>query len=113
MTKCLDGTCCDVSRERHLDSVTLIRTCKRLGYDVDHLYLEGVIEPAVKTEDANRSLEQNPAAIGRAQHQLTAAPGPALDRQQAPFRNWCLLYGCKEYSGYTNLRPDDARGGRA
>jgi hypothetical protein len=105
-----------------LDSVTLVRTFERLGYDVDHLYLEGVIEPAVKTEDVYRSLEQSPTAIGRAQHQLTAAPGPALvgddasyladlaaigtadpkwcryipagqalDRQQAPFRDWCYF----------------------
>jgi hypothetical protein len=105
-----------------LDNIMLNRTFKRLGYDIDHLYLEGVIEPAVKTEDVYRSLEQNPAAIGRAQHQLTAAPSPALvgddvsyladfaaigtadpkwcgyipagqalDRQQAPFRDWCFF----------------------
>jgi hypothetical protein len=61
-----------------LDSGLLIRTFERLGYDIDRLYLEGVIEPAIKIEDVYRGLEQNPAAVGRAQQLLTAAPDPAL-----------------------------------
>jgi hypothetical protein len=61
-----------------LDSGVLIHTLERLGYDIDHLYLEGVIEPAIKIEDVYRGLEQNPAVIGRAQQQLMAAPSPAV-----------------------------------
>ena len=59
-----------------MDNGVLIRTFERLGYDIDHLYLEGVIEPAIKIEDVYRSLEQNPAVIGRAQQQLMTAPSP-------------------------------------
>ena len=61
-----------------LDAAVLIRTFERLGYDIDHLYLEGVIEPAIKIEDVYRGLGQNSAAIGRAQRQLTAALSPGL-----------------------------------
>jgi hypothetical protein len=68
-----------------LDNGVLIRTFERLGYDVDHLYLEGVIEPAIRPEDVYRGLEQNPAAIGRAQQQLTADPSPALAGDDASY----------------------------
>jgi hypothetical protein len=61
-----------------LDSGVLISTFERLGYDIDHVYLEGVIEPAIKIEDVYRGLEENAAAIGRAQHQLTLTPSPAM-----------------------------------
>jgi hypothetical protein len=60
----------------------MISTFERLGYDIDTLYQEGVIEPAIKIEDVYRSLEKNPTAIQRAQQWLTAAtlsPGVAGD----------------------------------
>ena len=60
-----------------LDNGVLIHTFELLGYDIDHLYLEGVIEPAIKIEDVYRGLEQNPAVVGRAQRQLMAAPSPS------------------------------------
>jgi hypothetical protein len=68
-----------------LDSGVLISTFERLGYDIDHLYLEGVIEPAIKVEDVYRGLEQNPAAIGRAQQQLTVVPSPAMVGDDASY----------------------------
>jgi hypothetical protein len=104
-----------------LDNGVLISTFERLGYDIDHLYLEGVIEPAIKIEDVYRGLAQNPAAISHAQ-QLTVKsssvmtgddasyladlaavgsadakwcayipPGQALRVEQAPFRDWCYF----------------------
>jgi hypothetical protein len=109
-----------------LDNGVLIGTFEKLGYDIDHLYLEGVIEPAVKIEDVYRGLEHNLAAIGRAQ-QLAASPnaatvgddasyladlaaigtadpkwcayipaGEALGQEQALFRDWCYLTVAKD-----------------
>jgi len=68
-----------------LDSGVLISTFEQLGYDIDHLYLEGVIEPAIKIEDVYRGLEQNPAAIGRAQQQLMVAPSPSVVGDDASY----------------------------
>jgi hypothetical protein len=68
-----------------LDGGVLIGTFARLGYDIDHLYLEGVIEPAIKIEDVYRGLGQNPAAIGRAQQQLTKALSPRLVGDDASY----------------------------
>jgi hypothetical protein len=104
-----------------LDNEVLISTFERLGYDIDHLYLEGVIEPAIKIEDVYRGLEKNTAAISYAQ-QLTVTPsslmagddasyladlaaigsadakwcayippGQALSLEQAKFRDWCYF----------------------
>lgn len=55
-----------------LDDKVLIRTFDRLGYDVDQLYLEGVIEPAIKIDDVYRGLLQNPDAIDHAKERVAA-----------------------------------------
>ena len=104
-----------------LDDHVLVRAFQQLGYDIDQLHLEGVIEPAIRIEDVYRGLESNPAAIGRARR-LIAAPSPVLAdddasyladlaavgtpdpkwceyipggqflrREQAPFRDWCYF----------------------
>jgi hypothetical protein len=68
-----------------LDNDVMIGTFQRLGYDIDHLYLEGVIEPAIKIEDVYRGLEKNPAAVARAQQQLKAAQDTGLVDDDASY----------------------------
>jgi hypothetical protein len=68
-----------------LDNDVLIRTFQQLGYDIDQLYLEGVIEPAIKIGDVYRSLEQDPAAINQAQQRLTAAPSTGTAGNDASY----------------------------
>jgi hypothetical protein len=102
-----------------LENKVLLRTFARLGYEVDQLHLEGVIEPAIRIVDVYRGLERNPAAVDRAM-QHVRAPAPSLtgddasylahlsaiakgdanwcayipadlevNQEQAPFRDWC------------------------
>jgi len=89
-----------------LDNGVLIRTFERLGYDVDHLYLEGVIEPAIKIDDVYRGLEQNPVAIGRAQQQLTAALSPELLGDDASYLADLAAIGTADpkWCGYIPVR---------
>jgi hypothetical protein len=68
-----------------LDHDVMIHTFDRLGYDIDQLYMEGVIEPAVKIEDVYRGLEKNPLAINRAQQQLAAAGHSTLVDDDASY----------------------------
>jgi hypothetical protein len=68
-----------------LDNDVMIRTFQRLGYDIDQLYLEGVIEPAIKIEDVYRGLEKNPAAVARAQQHLKAAQNTGLVGDDASY----------------------------
>jgi hypothetical protein len=68
-----------------LDNDVMIGTFQRLGYDIDTLYLEGVIEPAIRIEDVYRGLEKNTAAIRNAQQQLTAAASPELAGDDASY----------------------------
>ena len=48
----------------------LIRTFRQLGYDVDQLYLEGVIPPAIRVRDVYLGLERDAAVVARAKHLL-------------------------------------------
>jgi hypothetical protein len=68
-----------------LNNDVMICTFQRLGYDIDHLYLEGIIEPAIKIEDVYRGLEKNPAAVARAQQQLKAAQNTGLVDDDASY----------------------------
>ena len=100
---------------------TEIRAFQTLGYDVDQLHLEGVIEPAIRPIDVYRSLERKPGIVDRVQA-ILANPDPSLSSddknllahlgavvtgdvrwceripardtavtEQAPFRDWCYL----------------------
>ena len=100
---------------------TVIRAFNALGYDVDQLHLEGVIEPAIRPTDVYRSLEREPGIVDRVQQALTrqGATLPsddnsflahlaavtagdarwcdripahqALATEEVPFRDWCYL----------------------
>lgn len=99
----------------------LIRTFKQLGYDIDQLHLEGVIQPAIRIRDVYLGLERDPSVIARAEQLLmrpvpslhaddrlylahlaavaTADPkwcesipaGQTVSRIQMPFRDWCYF----------------------
>jgi hypothetical protein len=45
----------------------LVHTFEELGYDIDELYLEGVIGPPVTAEEVYRNVARKPIAIARAQ----------------------------------------------
>ena len=68
-----------------LNDDVMIHTFQRMGYDIDQLYLEGVIEPAIKTEDVYRGLEKNARAVGSAEQKLTAPSSPALVGNDASY----------------------------
>jgi hypothetical protein len=55
----------------------LIRTFERMGYDIDRMRVEGVMEPAIRMQDVYRSLERNSDALAGARQVLTHAD-PAL-----------------------------------
>jgi hypothetical protein len=100
---------------------TVIRSFNVLGYDVDQLYLEGVIEPAILPADVYRSLEREAGIVDRVQQAL-ARPNATLSShdkgflvhfaaatsgdvrwceripesepvatEEIPFRDWCYL----------------------
>jgi hypothetical protein len=56
---------------------TLIRAFDVMGYDVDRLYLEGVIGPAIVPADVYRSLEREAVTVDRVQENL-AHPNAAV-----------------------------------
>ena len=100
---------------------TEISAFEALGYDVDQLHLEGVIEPAIRPIDVYRSLERKPDVVDRVQNVLANAGSslsaddrnrlahlaavvtgdaswceriPARDTvatEEVPFRDWCYL----------------------
>ena len=100
---------------------TEVRAFETLGYDVDQLHLEGVINPAIVPIDVYRSLERRPGIVDRVQttlanpssslssddknllaHLAAVVTGdarwceriPASDSvvtEQVPFRDWCYL----------------------
>lgn len=100
---------------------TVIRAFNALGYDVDQLHLEGVIEPAIRPTDVYRSLEREPGIVDRVQqalahpnvtlssddksflvHFAAATSGDArwceripesqpVATEEIPFRDWCYL----------------------
>ena len=109
---------------RHFVSLfpeTEIRAFAALGYDVDQLYLEGVIEPAIKPADVYRGLQRESGIVDRVQqtlarksatlsgddtsflvHFAAATSGDArwceriperqtLATEAIPFRDWCYL----------------------
>jgi hypothetical protein len=109
---------------RHYASLapeTVIRTFDALGYDVDQLHLEGVIEQAIRPADVYRALERSPGIADRVREALDrdAAALDAGDRSflvhlaavatgnahwcdripereasesaTVPFRDWCYL----------------------
>jgi hypothetical protein len=102
-----------------LPNDALIHTFQQLGYDADSLYVEGAVQPAIRTRDVYLGLEHDPAAITRAER-LATRPDPRLQtddaayladlaaigsadpawcghippeqgssEQQTPFRDWC------------------------
>ena len=98
---------------------TEIRAFEVLGYDVDQLYLEGVIEPAIRPIDVYRGLEHSAGVVDRVQRALLGASlssddknllahlgavvtedatwceripaGDMVVTEQIPFRDWCYL----------------------
>ncbi len=58
----------------------VIRAFTTLGYDVDELYREGVIEQAIRPSDVYRSLEHEPGVIDRVQQAL-ARPDAVLSTE--------------------------------
>jgi hypothetical protein len=61
-----------------LGDTVLVHTFQRLGYDIDQLHLDGVIEPAIRIEDVYRGIPQDSAAMGRAARQLRHTPTAGL-----------------------------------
>ena len=104
-----------------LSDAALVETFRGLGYDLDDMHLDGLIQPPVRPADTYEGLLQDPAAVGRARAllqqggaslqtddrsylaQLVAlADGDAARcaaiplsmlsvHQQAPFRDWCYF----------------------
>ena len=100
---------------------TEIRAFETLGYNIDQLHLEGVIEPAIRPIDVYRGLEHKAGVVDRVQEALLEPGGslssddrnllahlgavatgdarwceriPARDtvvKEQMPFRDWCYL----------------------
>jgi hypothetical protein len=100
---------------------TLIRVFAELGYDVDQLHLEGVIEPAIRPADVYRGLEREPEIVDRVQQALARSDATlpsddksflahlaavtssdarwcdripahqALATEEVPFRDWCYM----------------------
>jgi hypothetical protein len=67
-----------------LSPETLIRAFTALGYGVDDLHLEGVIEPAIRPADVYRGLEREPDVIDRVRQAL-ARPEGALPADYQSF----------------------------
>lgn len=62
----------------------LVATFARLGYDIDQLHLQGVIEPAIRIRDVYWRLQQQPATLTRAR-QLVLQPSPSLQPGDGSF----------------------------
>lgn len=62
----------------------LTRAFDVLGYDVDTLHLEGVIEPAIRPADVYRGLERKPGMVERVAQTL-ARPDAALSAEDQNF----------------------------
>jgi hypothetical protein len=60
-----------------LDDALLIRTFERMGYDIDHMSISGVVPPAIRLRDVYIGLPHDPAAIAQAKRLLTS-PDNAL-----------------------------------
>lgn len=102
-----------------LPDAALVQAFRTLGYDLDDMHLEGVVQPPVRPADTYMSLVNDPAAVTRAKELLgRGGPEPA-DRayladlaalgsgdaglcasipvsvlsvhQQAPLRDWCYF----------------------
>jgi hypothetical protein len=67
-----------------LSPETLVRAFTSLGYDVDDLHREGVIEPAIRPADVYRSLEREAGVVDRVQQTL-AGPDAALPSDDKSF----------------------------
>lgn len=104
-----------------LPDAALVQAFRGLGYDLDDMHLDGLIQPPVRPADTYEGLLQDPAAVGRARTllqqggaslqaedrsylaQLVALadgdaarcasipPGMQSVHQQAPFRDWCYF----------------------
>ena len=55
----------------------LIRTFEQMGYDIDRMHIEGVMQPAIRPQDIYRGLARNGAALATAR-QLLTHPDPEL-----------------------------------
>ena len=103
-----------------LSDVQLVRIFERMGYDIDAIHIDGVMQAAIRLRDVYGGLEHDRAALARAR-QILAAPGNPLaleDRRyiahlaaigsedprwcesipaaaptdpEAPSRDWCYL----------------------
>jgi hypothetical protein len=60
-----------------LDDALLIRTFERMGYDIDHMSISGVVPPAIRLRDVYIGLPHDPDAIAQAKRLLTS-PDNAL-----------------------------------
>jgi hypothetical protein len=99
---------------------TLIRAFAALGYDVDDLHREGVIEPAIRPADVLRGLEREPGVVDHVRDALARPdavvtpvdrsylahlaavstgdarwceripPGQPVATERVPFRDWCF-----------------------
>jgi hypothetical protein len=69
------------TRARHstgigLSDVQLVRAFERMGYDIDAMPVDGLMQPAIRLRDVYYALERNPAAVTRAQQLLTSPDSP-------------------------------------
>lgn len=106
-------------RDSALPDAALVQAFRGLGYDLDDMHLEGVIQPPVRPADTYEALLQDPAAVSRARSLLESGSLQPEDRnyladlvaladgdaarcsaipltqlsvhQQAPFRDWCYF----------------------
>ncbi|HWY72815.1 MAG TPA: hypothetical protein VNW98_04170 [Burkholderiaceae bacterium] len=60
----------------------LIRIFQRMGYDIDAMPVDGLMQPAIRLRDVYYGLERNPAAVARAKQLLTSPDQrlPSADR---------------------------------
>lgn len=102
-----------------LPDAALVQTFRELGYDLDDMHLEGVVQPPVRPADTYMALVNDAAAVARAKELLGRGGLEPADRdylvdlaalgsgdaglcasipaavlsvhQQAPFRDWCYF----------------------
>ena len=102
-----------------LSDAEVVQAFRGLGYDLDDMHLEGVIQPPVRPADTYEALLQDPAAVSRARSLLESGSSQPEDRnyladlvaladgdaahcsaipltqlsvhQQAPLRDWCYF----------------------
>jgi hypothetical protein len=67
-----------------LTDVQLVRTFERMGYDIDAMPVDGLMQPAIRLRDVYYGLERDPAAVARAK-QLLTSPDPRLPAADRSF----------------------------